>query len=210
MGLGCNFSAFDMSKGLTSIGGPEMSLALAAQAEVAQSFGLPTWGLAGATDSKVLDAQAGAEATFHIMAQGLAGLNLIHDVGYMDGSMACGVEQLVLGDEIIGMAKRFMRGVDFSSHQIARDLLYNVGPGGEFLAQDHTAENFKNELWRPSIFTRQHITDWKKDGEKDTLDRVREKIRHLLETHTPQRLPDAIAENLERIKVEGEKALIRQ
>jgi len=35
VGLGCNFAAFDMAKGLLSIGGPEMSLALAAQAEVA-------------------------------------------------------------------------------------------------------------------------------------------------------------------------------
>jgi len=210
VGLGCNFTAFDMANGLMSAGGPEMSLALAAQAEVAQSFGLPTWGLAGATDSKVLDAQAGVEATFHIMAQGLAGLNLIHDVGYMDGSMACGVEQLVLGDEIIGMVKRFMRGMEFSSHQIARDLMYKVGPGGEFLSQSHTMENFKNELWRPSIFTRQPIDAWKKDGERDTMVRVREKIRHILETHKPQSLPDAVVENLERIKSEGESELTRQ
>ena len=209
VGLGCNFAAFDMAKGLMSVGGPEMSLALAAQAEVAQSFGLPTWGLAGATDSKVLDAQAGVEATFHIMAQGLAGLNLIHDVGYMDGSMACGVEQLVLGDEIIGMVKRFMRGMDFSAHQVARDLLYKVGPGGEFLSQSHTLENFKNELWRPSIFTRQPRNEWSKDGEKDTSLRVREKIRHILETHKPQSLPDAVIENLERIKSEGERELTR-
>ncbi len=48
-----------MTAGLLSIAAPEMSLALAAQAEVAQSFGLPSWGLAGSTDAKVLDAQAG-------------------------------------------------------------------------------------------------------------------------------------------------------
>jgi trimethylamine--corrinoid protein Co-methyltransferase len=210
VGLGCNFASFDMAKGLMSVGGPEMSLALAAQAEVAQSFGLPTWGLAGATDSKVLDAQAGVEATFQIMAQGFAGLNLIHDVGYMDGSMACGVEQLILGDEIIGMVKRFVRGIEFTPNQIARDLLYKVGPGGEFLSQSHTMENFKKELWRPSIFTRQPINAWRKDGEKDTMARVREKIHHIMETHQVPNLPDAVIENLERIKSEGEKELTSQ
>jgi trimethylamine--corrinoid protein Co-methyltransferase len=210
VGLGCNFAPFDMAKGLMSVGGPEMSLALAAQAEVAQSFGLPTWGLAGATDSKVIDAQAGVEATFHIMAQGLSGLNLIHDVGYMDCSMACGVEQLILGDEIIGMVKRFMRGLEFTPDQIARDILAQVGPGGEFLSHDHTTEYFKNELWRPTIFTRKNRTDWEKAGEKDTEVRVREKIRHILETHQPQTLPDAVIENLERIKSEGEKELTNQ
>jgi len=209
VGLGCNFAAFDMASGLMSAGGPEMSLALAAQAEVAQSFGLPTWGLAGATDAKVQDAQAGVEATFHIMAQGLAGLNLIHDVGYMDGSMACAVEQLVLGDEIIGMARRFMRGLEFSPRQIARDLMYQVGPGGEFLSQTHTMQHFKKELWRPSIFTRQPMESWKKEGEMDTLVRVREKIRHILETHEPEPLPDDVIEKLEYMKSEGEKELVQ-
>lgn len=210
VGLGCNFAAFDMAEGLMSAGGPEMSLALAAQAEVAQSFGLPTWGLAGATDAKLLDAQAGVEATFHIMAQGLAGLNLIHDVGYVDGSMACSVEQLVLGDEIIGMVRRFMSGLRFSPDQIVRDLLYRVGPGGEFLSRSHTMQHFKDELWRPTIFTRQPITAWREAGEKETSQRVAEKIRHILETHKPQSLPDTVIGNLERMKSEGEKALTGQ
>jgi trimethylamine---corrinoid protein Co-methyltransferase len=207
VGLGCNFGAFDMAKGLLSMASPEMSLALAAQAEVAQSLGLPTWGLAGATDSKVLDAQAGAEAAFNILAQGLSGLNLIHDVGYMDMSMACAVEQLVLGDEIIGMAKRFLRGLDFSPNQIARGLLSEVGPGGEFLTHDHTMDNFKNELWRTTIFTRNPISTWRDGGEKDTEQRVRAKIRHILDTHHPDPLPDSVLDTLARIKTEGEKSL---
>jgi trimethylamine--corrinoid protein Co-methyltransferase len=207
VGLGCNFTAFDMALGLISTGGPEMSLALAAQAEVAQSFDLPTWGLAGATDSKLLDAQAGVEATFHIMAQCLSGLNLIHDVGYIDGSMACGVEQLVLGDEIIGMVNRFMRGIEFTPNQMARDLLAQVGPGGEFLSQYHTLENFMKELWQTTIFTRKPMDAWRADGEKDTETRVREKIRQIVESHQPKPLPDAIVDNLERIKTEGQKAL---
>ena len=47
-----NMGVLDMSTALMAFGAPEGSLGLAAQAEVAQSFGLPTWGLAGATDSK--------------------------------------------------------------------------------------------------------------------------------------------------------------
>ena len=74
--LSGNVGVFDMRSTLLSLGGPEMSLGLAAQAEVAQSFGLPTWGLAGATDAKTIDAQAGIESAFSILAQGLAGLNL--------------------------------------------------------------------------------------------------------------------------------------
>ena len=209
VGLGCSYCAFDMARGLMSVGGPEMSLAQAAHAEVAQSLGLPTWGLAGATDAKVLDAQAGVEATFHIMAQGMSGLNLIHDVGYMDMSMACSVEQLVLGDEIIGMVKRFLGGLEFTPEQIARDLLAEVGPGGQFLTQRHTLANFRKELWQPSIFTRKPFGAWDADGRRDTAIRVKEKIHRILENHEPQALPASVFENLERIKTEGEKELTK-
>ena len=60
---------------------------------------------------KLIDAQAGAESAFSILAQGLGGLNLIHDVGYIDNGMICSTAQLVLGNENIGMAKRFIRGI---------------------------------------------------------------------------------------------------
>jgi trimethylamine---corrinoid protein Co-methyltransferase len=209
VGLGCNFGIMDMAQALMSVGSPEMSLALTAQAEVAQSIGLPTWGLAGATDSKCLDAQAGAEAAYQILAQGMGGLNLIHDVGYMDMSMACAVEQLVLGNDIIGMAKRFLGGFDVSEEQLALDVISQVGPGGHFLQQKHTMQHFRKELWRPSIFTRQPMEAWKAEGSLNVEDRVRKKIRNILETHQPLALPDKVLEDLERIKIEGEKELTK-
>lgn len=210
VGLGCNFGILDMAQALMSIGSPEMSLCLAAQAEVAQSFELPTWGLAGQTDSKCLDAQAGAEAAYHIFAQGLAGVNLIHDVGYMDMSMACGVEQLVVGNEILGMAKRFLGGFEVSDEHLALDVISQVGPGGHFLQQRHTMTHFRKELWQTKVFTRQPYETWKESGSKDVEARVREQIRNTLDSHQPAPLPDGILSELERIKTEGEKELTKQ
>ena len=152
--MGCNFGVFDMSAGLLSLACPEMSLALAAQAEVALSFGLPTWGLAGSTGAKLIDAQAGAESAFSILAQGLGGLNLIHDVGYIDNGMICSTAQLVLGNENIGMTKRFVRGIAVNRDTLAREVIDNVGPGGHFLQEMHTLKHFKDELWVPGLMTR--------------------------------------------------------
>jgi trimethylamine--corrinoid protein Co-methyltransferase len=189
------------------IAGPEMSQALAAQAEVAQHFGLPTWGLAGSTDAKVLDAQAGAEAAFHIMAQGLAGLNLIHDVGYMDMGMVCAVEQLVLGNEIIDMTQRFLRGIELTPATLAMEVIASVGPGGNFLQTEHTLDHFRRELWRPTIFTRQDYSKWKETGAQDTATRVRDKIRAIIATHHAAPLEDKTLASLEEIKRKGEKEL---
>lgn len=206
--LGGNIAIFDMKTTLMGVGSPEMSLGMAAQAEIAQSFGLPTWGLAGSTDSKVLDAQAGVEGAFSILAQGLAGLNLIHDVGYMDMAMVCSTEMLVLGDEAIGMAKRFIRGIEVNSDTIAREVIENVGPGGNFLGEKHTRQHHRNELWRPNLMTRQGYIKWKKNGSKDINQRIRERIQDIVENHKVPPLSEDIIRNIKSIKQEGERELI--
>ena len=210
IGLGCNFGLFDMSNGLLSIAAPEMSLALAAQAEVAQSFQLPTWGLAGATDAKVLDAQAGSEAAFSILAQGLAGLNLIHDVGYMSNGMVCSTAQLVLGDENIGMAKHFIRGIEVNRETLAREVIEKVGPGGHFLDQDHTYNHFKNALWVPQLMTRSAYSDWQEQGAKDMATRIQEKLEDILENHEVPALQAKTLAAIESIRQKGEKELSKE
>ena len=205
--LGCNFGIFDMSTGLMSMGAPEMSLALGAQAEVAQSFGLPSWGLAGSTDAKTVDAQAGSESAFTILAQGLSGLNLIHDVGYMDNGMVCSTAQLVLGDENIGMARRFIEGISVNPETLAVGLVEEVGPAGHFLEKDHTHRHFKNEQWRPKLMTRVGFDEWQSQGAKDTATRIQEKLKMILEEHQAPALPDKVLAALDSIKRKGEEEL---
>ena len=207
IGLGCNFGLFDMANGLLSIAAPEMSLALAAQAEVAQSFQLPTWGLAGATDAKVLDAQAGSESAFSILAQGLAGLNLIHDVGYMSNGMVCSTAQLVLGDENIGMTKHFIRGIEVNRETLAREVIEKVGPGGHFLDQKHTYNHFKNALWVPRLMTRSAYSDWQDQGAKDMATRIQERLEDILENHEVPALPAKTLAAVKSIRKKGEKEL---
>jgi trimethylamine--corrinoid protein Co-methyltransferase len=203
-----NVGILDMATALMAFGAPEGSLGLAAQAQVAQSFGLPTWGLAGATDAKRLDAQAGIESTFAIFSQALAGLNLIHDVGYMASGMACSCEQLIMGNEIIGMTKRFIEGITVNADTLARDVIDAVGPGGNFLAQRHTVAHLRKELWQAKLFNRQPIAAWQAAGQPTMEDRVRDEIHKIVETHQPEPLDGNILEAVQRLKREGEKEIL--
>jgi trimethylamine--corrinoid protein Co-methyltransferase len=205
--LSVNIGIFDMATTQLVQAAPETSLGLAAQAEVAQSLGLPTWGLAGATDAKLLDAQAGIEATFSILAQGMAGLNLIHDVGYMDRGMICSPEMLVMGDEIIGMAKRFIRGLEVTADTLARSVIEQVGPGGHFLQEDHTYDHFRRELWLPTVMARQSYDDWQQSGSKDMARRLRDKTIGLAKNHPAPALPDQTLSVLSKLKQRGDVEL---
>ncbi len=203
-----NVGILDMKTALMTMGAPENSLAIAAQAEVALSFNLPTWGLAGATDSKMLDAQAGIESAFSILSQGLSGLNLIHDVGYLAAGMACSLEQLVMGNEVVGMTKRFVEGITVNRETIARQIMEDVGPGGHFLVQQHTMDHFKKELSNAKLMNRQTIDGWKDAGKPSMEDRVKEEVRKISETHKPEPLSDKIISELDRLKREGEKEIL--
>ena len=200
-------AGFDMHSGTISPGSPETNLGMAACAEIAQYFGLPSFGVAGATDAKVLDAQAGVEAAFGLLSHALAGVSLIHDVGYMDGSMVCSPEMLVLGDEVIGMVERFIRGIRVNEESLQRDLIAKVCPGGNYLQEPHTFANFRQELWLPSLMTRERYSTWEEKGRKDLRQRIVEKIEKILATHQPEPLSPQVLAEVEEIRRRADKEL---
>jgi trimethylamine--corrinoid protein Co-methyltransferase len=207
--LAANFTILDMSTSLVSIGAPSISVAYGMHAEVAQSYGLPTWGLAGATDSKAIDAQAGIEATFHLFAQALAGVNLIHDVGYVDSAMSCSPLQLLMGNEIIGMIRHYLNDVKISKDTLATEVINTVGPGGQFLTHQHTLHHLRNSFWQPSILNRHPRPQWERNGAKTLEDTLRERMRAISDTHKPKPLNLNSIIEIERIKRRGEKTLLK-
>jgi trimethylamine--corrinoid protein Co-methyltransferase len=205
--MAANTHSIDMTTGNYVQASPEMSLMLCAYADVVRSYGLPTWGTAGVTDAKDLDQQAGIEGVFSLLTQALAGINLIHDIGYMDMGMANSAEMLVMGDEIVGMVRRFLQGVEVNADTLAREVIEKVGPGGNFLQEDHTVNHFRAEHWVPSLLDRQAREAWESTGAKTMGERIREKIRHILQTYKAPALSDAVLKDLERLRIEGVKEL---
>jgi len=207
--MACSYITLNMDNGLMSVAAPEANLGYAAQAQIARRFNLPSWGLAGGTDSKLLDAQAGAEAAFTMLNQALAGLNLIHDVGYMDTSMLCSPDQLVLGNELAGWVHRFMAGIKVNAETLALEVINKVGPGGNFLRHSHTLKNFRREWWKPALFTREAYPKWVGNGATDIRDRVRQRVVEILETHKPAPLPDSVKAKVAEIRRKGAAELAK-
>ncbi|WP_425248189.1 trimethylamine methyltransferase family protein [Desulfospira joergensenii] len=205
--LSGNVQILNMASGVFGVGYPEMSLGISAQAEVAQSFNLPTWGYAGCSDSKVLDAQAGLESGFSIITQALAGLNLIHDVGYLDQAMVCSTAQLILGNEAIGMARKFMEGIRVDPESIARQVIEDIGPGGHFLAHKHTLTHCREAVWGSKLLTREPYERWKANGEKDMAQRIQERLADILENHKVPPLPEKVLTKIRKIRDAGVKEL---
>ena len=118
--------------------------------ELAHSYDLPIFGLAGCSDSKVPDEQAAAEAAFSIILETLAGSQMMHDVGYLEGGMCNSIEQIVICDELIAYTKQFMKGLEVNEETLALDLIDEIGPHGDFMGSDHTREHYRRTGIRSS------------------------------------------------------------
>jgi trimethylamine--corrinoid protein Co-methyltransferase len=196
---GGTFTVMDMSTTIFSLGAPELSLLCGALADMAHYYKLPVFGAAGLTDAKVLDQQAGIEASMSCLLSALTGSNLVHDIGHMESGLAASYEMIVMCDEIVSMVKRVMKGVEVNDESLAVDLIDRVGPGGYFVAEEHTLRHFRAEQWRPQFLDRSNYYRWNKDGKLTLGDKLNRKVKKILNEYSPEPLDPELIKEIRRI-----------
>lgn len=189
----------DPRTGLFPYGAPEVWMSRVIRTEMAHFYGFPAFSTAGCTDSKVLDQQAAFEAGTSLMLSTLAGANIMHDVGYMEAGFTSSLDLLTMANEMIGPVRRVMRNITVSPEHLAVDLIEEIGPGGNFLANAHTAKHFRSEMFLSQMFDRNNHASWQAAGSKTLLDRCNEKVKGILETHQPEPLPDSVVAEIDAI-----------
>jgi len=173
-------STMDMKNGSYLSGAVEMGLLNAASVQLARFYDLPIYATAGMSDSKMPDVQAGYEKATSAMMVALAGANFIHDAaGFLDFCSTFSFEQMVIDDEIIGLCMRALKGIEVNENTLAEEVIKRVGPGGNFLTSKHTLDNYRNEMFFPTIGDRRSRRSWEKNGKLDALYRARDKVHHL-------------------------------
>jgi trimethylamine--corrinoid protein Co-methyltransferase len=183
--FGACVSRLDMRTMLFPYGSPEWRLNDLIMAELARHYGLPVFGTGGATDSKIVDAQAGLEYGTSLLAAALSGTNLIHDVGYMDSGLTGSLESIVLGAEAIRWVRQFLDGIAVSDETWALDVIADVGPAQDFLGHHHTLKHLRERMWQPYALDHGEHDAWAAAGSKAYAARAREIARRLVETHEP-------------------------
>ena len=189
----------DPKTGMNSYGAVERVLLNAGVAQLWRSFyGLETYASAALTDSKALDEQAGYERMMNMLLPALVGVDMITTLGYLESYLTISSEQVVIDNEIAGMLRRILGGIEISQETLAVDVISKVGPGQHFLAQKHTLKHV-GELFIPMIANRNTRAEWRRLGEKDVAQVAREEAKHILETHQPEPLDESIQRELREI-----------
>ncbi len=200
--FGPNVSTLDMKATVVSYGCPEWSLTQAALADMRDElYGLPVWAYAGASDSKVMDAQAGAEAMFSIATSMLSRCNFIHDGGYLEYGGVSSLEMVAMNNELVAMSRFFVEGIPVNETTLALDAIQRVGssPGSMFLTDDHTFETFMQAQFLPQLLDRSRYDSWQAEGSLDLYQRCNAEVKRILTEHQVDPKPDTMLSEIEKI-----------
>jgi trimethylamine--corrinoid protein Co-methyltransferase len=178
-----------MRYGTLSIGAPEMAVNTAATAQMARFYGIPSRGGGALSDAKLPDAQAGFEAMMSQLMATLSGVHFVlHSAGILEGYMVSSYEKFVLDDEICGMCKRIKRGERADEDRLAFELIRQVGPGGEYLTQKHTFQNFRKEIYANLVEEKDTYANWQQKGALSIERRANRKWKEILKTYQEPQL----------------------
>jgi len=201
--FGPNVSTLDMKSTVVSYGCPEWSLTQAALADMRDEiYELPIWAYAGASDAKVVDAQAGAEAMFSIISSMLSRCNVIHDVGFLEYGNTSSLEMVVMANELIAMSRFFTRGIQVNQETLALEAIERVAAGGAgsiFLMDDHTFEHFMRAQFLPVLLDRNRYDSWKEAGAVDMYQRCNLEAKRILAEHQVEPKMNEILKAINRI-----------
>ncbi len=194
---GAAWSTFDMKRCNVLIGAPEVGLLSAAGAQMASFYKMPSHTANPESDSHILDQQNAWEKMITGMGALLGGVHLLVNAGMFATGLTVSFEQLVLDNEMFGVIKRFLRGIEVTPKTIAADVIKNIGPKGEFMTADHTLEHLlAGEHWESSISNRMKFEKWLEDGAKDVVCNANKKVADMLKNNEPPILDKEVQKEL--------------
>ena len=164
-----------------AMGSVEMGMMNAAAVQLAKLYQLPVYASAGVSEAKRPDIQAGCEKSLTILLVGMAGADYIHlAAGMLDSGNTISYEQYIIDDEIIGMVKRVLAGIKVNKETLGFDVIKKVGPGGNYVVEDHTIEHMLDEFFYPNPSVRLNFDIWQDAGQPDMLRRASIQVQQIL------------------------------
>jgi trimethylamine--corrinoid protein Co-methyltransferase len=175
---------------------------------VAKSLGLPTQAYMALSDSKFLDAQAGAETFGSALLAALAGINSVSGPGMLDYVLTFSLPKLVYDDDLCGQALHFVREMKPLGDLPAIDLAREVIAEQHLITAEHTMAHWPDELHMPSLVTdRDNRENWARAGSKDLARRATDEVERRLAAYEPLDTDPVIVREMQKIIASGMSTL---
>lgn len=163
------------------------------------------------TDSLCLDAQNFIERTSLTQAMALSSASILGGAGQLETAKTISPVQLVIDNEIFGIAQRLRTGLAVDDETLDWDELLagiDKDPAFSFLMSDHTFRHFE-EPHRPEMFNRDGMVRWERDGSRTLVQKAEEKLRGILAAPDTYELAADRAAAVDKVLAEAHRALVK-
>lgn len=188
----------DLRSGGMAGGGGEQAALTAAASQIARHYDLPNSTIAGATDSKLADAQSGYEKALTVTLAAQAGANLITQAaGTQAGLLATSLEAYVIDNDMLGAILQSCGQIEVSDATLSADTVSDVVRGeGHYLGHADTYARMKSDFIYPQHADRQPPEAWLAGGSPTINASARETVRTTLAEHFPSYIPETCEQSL--------------
>jgi trimethylamine--corrinoid protein Co-methyltransferase len=154
---------------ICSFGSANQALFGIAMAQLGRFYGMQRVANVGLTDALRPDFQCGFEKAVSAVFSLLSGIQKIGCQGLAGADQGFSFEQLVIDNEWLGFCNYVLKGFEVTEETIAVELMETIGKGGNVLTEEHTARNFRKNLYQSKLFNRHAWEAWLQGGGKDAL-----------------------------------------
>ena len=189
----------DLRTGAMAGGGGEQAKLTAAAIQMARRYGLPSSTIAGASDSKWPDAQAGHEKCLSVTLALQAGADFVTQAAGTQASlMATALESYVIDNDMLGSILSAHTAIEVSEATLDPAAIHAAATGaGHFLGEAETLARMNTDFLYPQIGDRRTIGEWQDDGAADSWKRAHARVREILAAPPPCLIDAALAAQLE-------------
>jgi len=179
-------TAMDLRTMDLTMGSVETAMLNTCAVHLAKRYKLPIYASAGVTDAKIPDIQSGFEKGVSYLLVAMAGADYIHlAAGMLDSGNSISYEQFIIDNEILGMVFRLIQGVDVDTETLGINTIENVGPGGNYITEEHTVKHMFKQFFYPTLAIRMNFDRWQEQGKPTPLTHAHELARSWLEESEP-------------------------
>lgn len=172
-----------------------------------KGYGIPCHSYGTGTDSMLLDGQNMVERTSLIHMMAMSDASVLGGAGQLETAKTINPLQLIIDNEIFGIAKRLRQGLAVDDETMNFEELLEGDDEDGYLMSDHTLDHF-HEMHRPELFYKGYLRG-ENDEEKTLLDRALETYRKLMEKPLPQNLTPEKLQQIHEIVLRATDALCK-
>jgi trimethylamine--corrinoid protein Co-methyltransferase len=172
--MGNSATVIDLKTGVFQYGRPELGLTHLAFGQIARHLGASFGANSFLGDAKAPSCEMGMQKALNAIPAIMAGSRGLGTTGLLSVDEIGSPIQLIIDNEFAEALRRFARGFEVNEETLAFDVIKEVGPGGNFMGEFHTARHFRKEHWQPTLFSREMLNGWMSGDHKTDMERARD------------------------------------